>query len=68
MTFKIYHKLLGGHVHMKFFVNGGKAGDLCMRDNEFATFKSAASFIQFWDEDQKKPMTLTEDVFWCPTP
>ncbi len=61
MRFAIYHKLLGGHVHMRFFVNGGKAGDLCMRDDEFNVFKNVAKFIQFTDESAEKPNVITED-------
>jgi len=32
---KWYWKLLGGHVHIRVFMNGGKAGDLCFRVEEF---------------------------------
>ena len=43
MIFRIYHKKLGGHVHMRVFsgkTDGalGKCGDLTMREEEFAEF------------------------------
>ena len=31
----IYWKLLGGHVHMRVFMNGAKMGDLVCRREEF---------------------------------
>lgn len=51
MRFNIYYKQLGGHTHMRFFVNGGKAGDLCMTNEEFTVFKRTARFIDFSEED-----------------
>lgn len=51
MTFRIYYKTLGGHTHMRVFCNGGKAGDLCLRNEEFVSFKKAATFIQFFVEE-----------------
>jgi hypothetical protein len=51
MIFRLYYRILGGHVHCRLFAgNGpslGKCGDLTMRVDEFAAFKAAASFIQF---------------------
>lgn len=32
---KVFWKKLGGHVHCRVFVNGGKAGDLVFREEEW---------------------------------
>lgn len=44
MLFRIRHKTLGGHVHMRVFVGPGSlslalSGELVMRLDEFAAFK-----------------------------
>jgi hypothetical protein len=51
MIFRIYHKTLGGHVHMRVFAGKqegalGKCGDLTMRAEEFDVFKHS-SLIDF---------------------
>jgi len=43
MIFRIYHKTLGGHVHMRVFAGAhegalGKCSDLIMRQEEFQHF------------------------------
>ena len=30
-----YWKRMGGHTHVRVFVNGAKCGDLCFRNEEF---------------------------------
>ncbi len=30
-----YYKICGGHTHVRVFMNGGKCGDLCFRNEEF---------------------------------
>jgi hypothetical protein len=55
MIYRIYHKRLGGHVHMRVFAGKqdgglGKCGDLIMRDYEFDEFRSRAGFIHFIEE------------------
>lgn len=30
-----YYKILGGHTHVRVFMNGGKCGDLVFRNEEF---------------------------------
>ena len=56
MIFRIYHKKLGGHVHMRVFsgkTDGalGKCGDLTMREEEFAEFFARTGHImQFVEE------------------
>lgn len=37
---KWYWELLGGHVHVRVFMNGGKCGDLCFREEEFQQLRS----------------------------
>lgn len=60
MIFRVYHQTLGGHVHMKFYAGVhegalGKCGNLTMRIEEFAIFKSATKFIQFVDARPSQP-------------
>lgn len=31
---KWYYKILGGHTHVRVFMNGAKCGDLCFRNEE----------------------------------
>lgn len=38
-----YYKILGGHTHVRVFMNHAKCGDLCFRNEEFAIFLSDAS-------------------------
>lgn len=33
-----YYKVLGGHTQVRVFMNGGKCGDLCFRNEEFKQF------------------------------
>lgn len=39
---KWYYKLIGQHVHVRVFMNGGKCGDLVFREEEFALLKTRA--------------------------
>ncbi len=32
---KWYYKVLGGHTHVRVFMNGAKCGDLCFRNEEW---------------------------------
>lgn len=32
---KWYWHVAGGHTHVRVFMNGGKCGDLCFRNEEF---------------------------------
>lgn len=34
-----YYKVQGGHTHVSVFMNGGKCGDLCFRNEEFEEVK-----------------------------
>ena len=36
-----YYKILGGHTHVRVFMNGGKCGDLCFRNEEFEEIMAA---------------------------
>lgn len=38
---KWYYKKLGGHTHVRVFMNGGKCGDLCFRNEEFEQIRDA---------------------------
>lgn len=41
---------MGGHVHVRVFMNGGKCGDLCFRDYEFEQIKTQLTSVQFIEE------------------
>lgn len=40
-----YYRIAGGHTHVRVFMNGGKCGDLCFRNEEFALVKLALETI-----------------------
>ena len=54
---KWYYKVLGGHTHVRVFMNGGKCGDLCFRNEEFESFKDhqAMSLVEFIPEYGTRP-------------
>ncbi len=37
---KWYYKIMGGHTHVRVFMNGAKCGDLCFRNEEFEQIKA----------------------------
>lgn len=52
---RIYFEVLGGHTHMRVFVgmegkNLGKAGDLCMTNEEFLAWQAKRGKLEFIDE------------------
>lgn len=52
---KWYYTVRGGHTHVRVFMNGGKCGDLCFRNEEFReiVFNTPDDLIQFINEDAK---------------
>lgn len=50
MTMRWYFKILGGHTHVRVFMNGGKCGDLCFRNAEFEQIRESFHQIQFIEE------------------
>lgn len=53
---KWYYKVLGGHTHVRVFMNGGKCGDLVFRNEEFQMVMDSANVrdtIIFINEDTK---------------
>lgn len=36
-----WYEEAGGHTHVRVFLNGGKCGDLCFRNEEFALLRGA---------------------------
>lgn len=36
---KWYYKVMGGHTHVRVFMNGAKCGDLVFRNEEFQKIK-----------------------------
>jgi len=52
---RIYYQVRGGHTHMRVFVgmngrNLGKAGDLCMTNEEFVAWQTKQDRLEFIDE------------------
>jgi hypothetical protein len=45
-----YYKVMGGHTHVRVFMNGGKCGDLCFRNEEFDYIKQQCHWIAFLEE------------------
>lgn len=39
-----YYQELGGHTHVRVFMNGGKCGDLVFRNEEFQRIREWAAF------------------------
>lgn len=38
-----YYKVLGGHTHVRVFMNGAQCGDLCFRNEEFEDISRAVA-------------------------
>ncbi len=51
---KWYWKVSGGHTHVRVFMNGGKCGDLCFRNEEFEIVRQSCPWIQFISEDDDR--------------
>jgi hypothetical protein len=51
-----YYEQAGGHTHVRVFMNGGKCGDLCFRNEEFAFLHHTIpqSCIEFIPDIPKK--------------
>ena len=48
-----YYQVRGGHTHVRVFMNGGKCGDLCYRNEEFEHVMTTASHdIEFISETE----------------
>lgn len=51
---KWFYKVQGSHTHVRVFMNGGKCGDLCFRNEEFEQVMRqidfATPFITWIDE------------------
>ncbi len=45
-----YYEILGGHTHVRVFMNGGKCGDLCFRNEEFELVRQSCPWIAFIEE------------------
>jgi len=49
---KWYYEIRGGHTHIRVFMNGGKCGDLCFRNEEFQQIKNQLSTVTFINESK----------------
>lgn len=53
-----YWHRAGGHTHVRVFMNGGKCGDLCFRNEEFdfvcAAAKGAWNVVEFFEETREQ--------------
>ncbi len=55
---KWYYHIAGGHTHVRVFMNGGKCGDLCFRNEEFVYVrlrldKANGYFVEFIEEERR---------------
>lgn len=64
---KWYYTIAGGHTHVRVFMNGGKCGDLCFRNEEFQRLMEQEKywnhlhpFVTFIDET---PCPQSVDLF-----
>lgn len=48
---KWYYRIMGGHTHVKVFMNDAKCGDLCFRNEEFELVRQQCPWIQFSKEE-----------------
>jgi hypothetical protein len=46
---KWYYQVLGGHTHVRVFLNGGKCGDLVFRNEEFELIRNRFYGHEDWD-------------------
>lgn len=51
---KWYYTIKGGHTHVRVFMNGGKCGDLCFRNEEFEQLMSSSNQITFIPEESSQ--------------
>lgn len=47
----VFWQKLGGHIHMRVFINGAKMGDLVCRENEFPYVRTSMSGFHFYSQD-----------------
>lgn len=52
---KWYYHIAGGHTHVAVFMNGGKCGDLCFRNEEFQQAMNQLDFATPYIEFIHKP-------------
>lgn len=58
---KWYWHRAGGHTHVRVFMNGGKCGDLCFRNEEFGevmTSNPSIHYIEEPDPDERRKTIL----------
>jgi hypothetical protein len=65
-----YFTIAGGHTHVRVFLNGGKCGDLCFRNEEFEQIQGKSTGINFL-ADGEHPVPETgpcahDEVRWMP--
>lgn len=46
-----YFTILGGHTHVRVFMNGRKCGDLVFRNEEFTLVREQCPWIRFLADD-----------------
>lgn len=61
-----YFIVLGGHTHVRVFMNGAKCGDLCFRNDEFEIIKrellNSTKLVDFIpDNDQVRKLREEEN-------
>ena len=58
---KWYFSIAGGHTHVRVFMNGGKCGDLCFRNEEFEQVREHCPWIAF-EEEGDEPHVLSKPM------
>lgn len=49
---KWYYHIAGGHTHVRVFMNGGKCGDLCFRNDEFEQVRECCTWVKFINDQE----------------
>ena len=50
---KWHYEELGGHTHVDVFMNSGKCGTLCFRNEEFKAVREHCPWIQFIERKEQ---------------
>lgn len=53
-----YWKRMGGHTHVRVFMNGAKCGDLCFRNEEFDNIRQTINDINYIDENGLEDLSV----------
>jgi hypothetical protein len=57
---KWYYLVMGGHTHVRVFMNGANCGNLVFRNNEFDALRESLPSVAFIDEIKGEPEAFAE--------